>query len=70
MSNVAELRKSLNLTQRQLADMVGVTETTIRNWENNRSGIEWFERVSKLCEALNCQPKDLFVMQEIGGDPE
>lgn len=60
VSRVAELRKKLDLTQRELADLVGVTETTIRNWENNRSGVEWFERIAKLCGALQCNPKDLF----------
>lgn len=66
MSNVATLRKRLNLTQRELAELVGVTETTIRNWENNRSGIEWFERIAKLCDALQCDPADLFRMVEVG----
>jgi putative transcriptional regulator len=65
VSRVAELRKQLDLTQRQLADMVGVTETTIRNWENNRSGIEWFERIAKLCEALQCTPDKLFEYKSI-----
>lgn len=46
VSCVTELRKRLNLTQKQLAKLVGVTETTIRNWENDRSAIEWFERIA------------------------
>ncbi len=66
MSRVAELRKKLALTQRELADLVGVTETTIRNWENNRSGVEWFERIAKLCGALQCNPKELFSYIEAG----
>ncbi len=66
MSNVAGLRKRLNLTQRELADRVGVTETTVRNWENNRSGIEWFQRVALLCQALECTPEDLYRMQKVG----
>jgi transcriptional regulator with XRE-family HTH domain len=65
VSHVAELRKSLGLTQRQLADIVGVTETTIRNWENNRSGVEWFERIAKLCNALQCTPNDLFGYKKV-----
>lgn len=59
MSCVADLRKRSDLTQRQLAELVGVTETTVRNWENNRSGTDWFERVARLCEALNCSPSEL-----------
>jgi putative transcriptional regulator len=66
VSNVAELRKRLNLTQRELADRVGVTETTVRNWENNRSGIEWFQRVALLCQALECNPEELYRMERVG----
>lgn len=68
MSRVAELRKRLEITQRELAEKVGVTETTVRNWENNRSGVEWFERIAKLCEALECTPNDLFRYIEVGGE--
>ncbi|MEO0533288.1 MAG: helix-turn-helix transcriptional regulator [Cyanobacteria bacterium P01_A01_bin.123] len=67
MSHVAELRKQCDLTQRELADLVGVTETTVRNWENNRSGVEWFVRVAKLCEALKCSPNDLVKFVDIEG---
>lgn len=70
VSCVAELRKRLDLTQRQLADLVGVTETTVRNWENNRSGVEWFERIAKLCDALQCTPSDLFKYKKIGEGEE
>jgi putative transcriptional regulator len=63
VSKVAELRKRLNLTQRELALAVGVTEATIRNWENNRNGVDWFERVAKLCDLLQCSPSDLFEVQ-------
>lgn len=66
VSKVAELRKRLDLTQRELAIIVGVTETTVRNWENNRSGVEWFERLDKLCKALQCDPSDLYELEEIG----
>jgi len=59
VSNVANLRKARSLTQRELAAMVGVTEATIRNWENDRAGIDWFVRVAALCEALQCSPADL-----------
>jgi len=30
-----ELRKERNFTQKQLAEKIGVTETSIRGWENN-----------------------------------
>jgi len=59
MSNVVKLRKKVGLTQRQLADLVGVTDTTIRNLERSRHGMEQVERVARLCEALKCSPRDL-----------
>ena len=59
VSKVAELRKLVGLTQRQLADQVGVTESTISNWEQGRNSLVWLERVAKLCRALNCTPDQL-----------
>ena len=34
MSKIAELRESAGLTQRELANIVGVTDTTIRHLQN------------------------------------
>ncbi|MFN6528328.1 helix-turn-helix transcriptional regulator [Nostoc sp. ChiSLP03a] len=58
-SKIAELRERAGLTQHQLSQKVGVTETTIANWEKGRSGLECIEKVLKLCETLNCQVADL-----------
>lgn len=56
---IATLRERAGLTQRELAQIVGVTETTIANWERGRSGLDWIERFIKLCEALNCTLEEL-----------
>ncbi|WP_407891148.1 hypothetical protein [Scytonema sp. NUACC26] len=37
---------------KEYADSIGVTESTIRNLENNRNGVELLIRVAKLCTAL------------------
>ncbi|MBE7379842.1 MAG: helix-turn-helix transcriptional regulator [Leptolyngbya sp. SIO1E4] len=58
-SAIAALREQKNLTQLQLAQEVGVTETTIANWEKGRSGLEWIDRLIRLCAALECTPEDL-----------
>lgn len=68
MSRIAELREAVGLTQRELADKVGVTDTTIRNYEKGRSVLEWIERVVRLCEALNCEPKDLIDYVDVEQD--
>ncbi len=52
-------RDRLGLTQKELADLLSVTENTIANWENGRSGFDQFARIVLLCNALNCEAKDL-----------
>jgi len=56
---IADLRDKAGLTQLELAQAVGVTESTISNWEKGRNSLVWFERVAKLCKKLNCTPEDL-----------
>ncbi|WP_017324823.1 helix-turn-helix domain-containing protein [Synechococcus sp. PCC 7336] len=68
VSKVAELREARGLTQRQLADLVGVDPSTIRNWERDRGGVQSFVKLAKLCEALDCVPPDLFEEVEVGED--
>ena len=58
-NNIAELRKKQGLTQLEVAQQVGVRESTIANWENDRNGLEWFERIASLCKCLKCSPTDL-----------
>jgi len=59
MSKIAELRKKKNLTQREFAIQLGISETTIRNWEHNREGVNMFERVASICNVLECSVYDL-----------
>lgn len=65
MSKVADLRKRRGLTQRQVADLVGVDPSTVRNWERDRGGVESFVKFAKLCQVLECTPSDLFEAQEV-----
>jgi transcriptional regulator with XRE-family HTH domain len=68
VSKVAQLRKQKNLTQRQLADLVGVDPSTVRNWERDRGGIETFVKLAKLCKTLDCTIEDLFEAQRVKED--
>ncbi|NES19779.1 MAG: helix-turn-helix transcriptional regulator [Symploca sp. SIO3E6] len=56
---ITGLREKVQLTQLELSQLVGVTETTIQNWEKGRAGVEQIERVIRLCKALDCEPEDL-----------
>ena len=64
MSRLAEVRRSKGLTQRQLADIVGVDSSTIRNWERDRAGGVAFARLAKICRALECSPDELVDLDE------
>jgi transcriptional regulator with XRE-family HTH domain len=56
---IAPLRERAGLTQLELSRLVGVTESTIQNWESGRTGTDHIERIAKFCKALNCQVEDL-----------
>ncbi|MEO1444981.1 MAG: helix-turn-helix domain-containing protein [Cyanobacteria bacterium J06635_11] len=64
VSKVAELRTAKNLTQRQLADLVGVDPSTIRNWERDRGGIETWVKIARLCGVLECDISELFAIED------
>ncbi len=65
---IAFLREKAGLTQLELSRLVGVTESTIQNWESGRTGTEHIERIIRFCKALNCQVEDL--VQYISDSPE
>ncbi|BDA75343.1 transcriptional regulator [Rivularia sp. IAM M-261] len=56
---IAILRERAGLTQLELSRLVGVTESTIQNWESGRTGSDHIERIVKFCKALGCQVEDL-----------
>lgn len=48
-------RKSLNLTQSELGDLVGKTAASISDWEKNRSRPS-MDDVEKMARVLGCDP--------------
>lgn len=56
---IAILREQAGITQLELSRLVGVTESTIQNWESGRTGTDHIERIIKFCKALNCKVEDL-----------
>lgn len=52
-SPLAMLRRLRNVTQRELAEAVGVSETTVRNWEAGRAEPNLtIRQTKKLCKVL------------------
>lgn len=57
-----EARKSAGLTQRQLADKINVSNTSISNWEKGFSNPDP-DTIQHLCWALNVQPNYFFSVE-------
>ena len=56
---IKEARKAAGLTQRQLADKIEVSNTSVSNWENGVSMPDP-DTIQHLCWALNVQPNYFF----------
>ena len=57
---LVRLRKRRNLTQRKVAEAVGVTDQAISNWERGKTelrltAVQWLN----LIEVLQCSPSEL-----------
>ncbi len=57
-NNILRLRKSLNLTQEQLADEVGVTRSTITQWETGRAQPR-MGAIERLASALRVSSSEI-----------
>lgn len=57
-TNIRRFREAANLTQPQLAEMIGLSRSAVANWERDfvRPDID---RLVKLCDALNVSADDL-----------
>jgi|688.fasta_scaffold406398_1 transcriptional regulator with XRE-family HTH domain len=59
LSKISELRQRKGLTQKALADELGMTVAGFQNWEKGKNNKKSIERFAKLCKALGCKPEDL-----------
>ena len=55
---IAQIRKKQSLTQRQLADILGVSDKTISKWETG-SGLPEVSLMMPLCDALHINVNEL-----------
>lgn len=65
-NNLREIRKSKQLTQGQLAEMVGCSQGRIGDYEKGRCTIENITLgvALKISNALDCTIEDLFTTEE------
>lgn len=56
---IKEKRKSLSMTQLQLAEKVGLTESSISRYEAGKIATMPTSTVNKICAVLNIQPSEL-----------
>ena len=54
-----KLRRKEGMTQKEFADRLGVTVTTISNWEKGRRNLNWINTTYEICQILNCDLADL-----------
>lgn len=63
MENLRKLRKQYKLTQKQLGELVGVSESMISQMESGKK-LPSFEVALKLGEVLNCESTDFFSQKQ------
>ena len=56
---IRNARKALGLTQRQLSDRLGVSNTSVSNWEKGLSRPD-ADMIQKLCVILHLQANDFY----------
>ena len=56
---IKQKRKSLSLTQFELAERVGLTESSISRYESGKISTMPTSTVNKICKVLNLKPSEL-----------
>lgn len=68
--NINEQRKKLNLTLKDVADYVGVSEATVSRWESGNIANMRRDRISALAEILKVSPIDVMGITESDESPQ
>ncbi len=64
---ICELRKEKNMTQKKLADKLGVTDRAISNWENGRR-LPDYSVLRDLCQELGISLNEFFIAKRLSDD--
>ena len=60
---IGDLRKAVGMTQVKLAEILGVSQSTVAQWESGEV-MPKTEKLPALAEALGCKIDELFVKGE------
>ncbi len=63
ISRLAVVRAKRHLSQRRLAALAGVRPDTVSALERGKSGGIQFDTLARICEALDCEPGELFELE-------
>ena len=63
LCHLDEVLESRGMTLAALSEQVGVTPVNLSVLKNNRAKAVRFTTLTMLCEALDCQPGDLFSVE-------
>lgn len=66
-SYIAKKRKELGLTQKELAELIEVTDKSISKWERG-NGLPDVTRLKPLCDALKVSMNELVAGEDIGDE--
>ena len=61
---ILKMRKEKNMTQKDLADKLGVTDRAVSKWENGR-GLPDLSLIQPLCEILGISVNEFFNAEKI-----
>jgi putative transcriptional regulator len=64
MCHLDSLLEARGMTLTELAHRVDVTHANLSKLKNNRAKAVRFSTLTAICRELQCQPGDLFSMQE------
>lgn len=59
LNNIKQFREQLDITQEELCKMLGVTQSAVAMWENERT-LPRTDKLPRLAEIFNCTIDDLF----------
>lgn len=59
-AKIRQFREQAGLTQKQLAEAVGVDQSAVARWENGENN-PTAARIMQIADVLGCNPGDLFV---------